>query len=31
MPKGVEDSKTVTAIVQSACGIEKIIQCKVTD
>mmetsp|Transcript_111847 Transcript_111847/g.280192 ORF Transcript_111847/g.280192 Transcript_111847/m.280192 type:complete len:170 (+) Transcript_111847:80-589(+) len=29
--KGVDDGKTVTVIVQSACGMEKIIQCKTTD
>merc|ERR1712241_1462613 len=29
--KGVEDGKNCTAIVQSACGIEKIVQVKVTD
>mmetsp|Transcript_76262 Transcript_76262/g.172420 ORF Transcript_76262/g.172420 Transcript_76262/m.172420 type:complete len:168 (+) Transcript_76262:69-572(+) len=29
--KGIEDGKTVNAIVQSACGVEKIIQCKLTD
>mmetsp|Transcript_134881 Transcript_134881/g.349543 ORF Transcript_134881/g.349543 Transcript_134881/m.349543 type:complete len:170 (+) Transcript_134881:94-603(+) len=29
--KGVDDGKTVTVIVQSACGMEKIIQCKTSD
>mmetsp|Transcript_76249 Transcript_76249/g.172384 ORF Transcript_76249/g.172384 Transcript_76249/m.172384 type:complete len:168 (+) Transcript_76249:69-572(+) len=29
--KGIDDGKTVLAIVQSACGVEKIIQCKTTD
>merc|ERR1711860_441859 len=30
-PTGQDDGKTVIAIVQAACGIEKIIQVKVTD
>merc|ERR1712084_180120 len=29
--KGVDDGKNVIVIVQSACGVEKIIQCKATD
>merc|ERR1712190_273281 len=29
--KGVDNGKTVTVIVQSACGMEKIIQCKTSD
>jgi translation initiation factor 5A len=29
--KGVDDGKNVVVIVQSACGMEKIIQCKTTD
>merc|ERR1712113_46399 len=29
--KGVEDGKKVNVIVQSACGEEKIVQCKCTD
>merc|ERR1719401_3090090 len=31
LKKGLDDGKTVTAIVQAACGIEKIIQVKVSD
>merc|ERR1712151_1128938 len=29
--KGVDDGKTVSVVVQSACGMEKIIQCKTSD
>jgi len=29
--QGVDDGKNVTVVVQSACGEEKIIQCKTTD
>merc|ERR1712232_1450348 len=29
--KGVDDGKNVVVIVQSACGVEKIIQCKTSD
>merc|ERR1712004_519357 len=29
--KGVDDGKNVMVVVQSACGMEKIIQCKTTD